>query len=132
MTSKVTLLRIAVEEESALKEFLCTHVEKEAVCRFQEPLEVRLCQLPKKNHPGQCAMEWSGASKLVEAVGIEPTSEERVGEASTCVAFVQEISPTVLRTKTTGTVSQPRFESGPGARHLGPFDPLLRRPRQTR
>ena len=43
-----------------------------------------------------------------------------------------EVSPTVLWTKTTGTVSQPRFESGLGTGHHESFDPLLRRPRQTR
>ena len=35
-----------------------------------------------------CAKEW----ELVEAVGIEPTSEKRVTQASTCVAFFFDLA----------------------------------------
>ncbi len=60
---------------------------------------------------------------MVEAVGIEPTSEDRVCEASTCVAPDGDLAAWV-RTGAANPGGQSHERSGRGVRRTAPFDPL--------
>ena len=82
-------------------------------------------------HYKRCEL-WSGIVEMVEAVGIEPTSEERVLETSSCVALDLDSHRSRQGQRQPTWPASLAEVPGLAARHVAPIDPLHRRPRWTR
>jgi hypothetical protein len=69
---------------------------------------------------------------MVEVVGVEPTSEKRVPEASPCASFYSFVAVRIVEEGQPDATAKPCFVSGHGARHPYPLVSFECRPEERR